>query len=58
MNLAASVSLAAGGMRSRLRSLLIWIRDDVDFLSSAYGSVNSRIAVEMPLEFLKVVIAW
>ena len=45
-------------MRSRLHSLLIWIRDDVVCLSSVYGSVNLRITLEMSLEFLKVVIAW
>ena len=38
--------------------LLIWERDNVVCCSSANGSVKSRIALEISLEFLKVVRAW
>ena len=58
INLAASFSSTTGGMGFKPLFFLIWERDNVVCRSSANGSVKSRIALEISLEFLNVVRAW
>ena len=58
VHLSSSLSEDTGGVGFRLYFLLISDSDSVDCCRATKGSVKSRIAVDMSLEFRKVVSAW